>query len=220
MFTKEALGEVNKSLSTIGISKKDKTGNVKTTQYAMVTERIKGFRTICPAGSITTEIISLVDGVVTMKATITDETGKVIATGLAQEKETSSFINKTSFIENCETSAVGRALGFAGIGIDGSMASAEEVANAIMNQNTDRKADKPQTTAGQNRTEPDRTGQAAYPPVEQMVSDITEKMNGNKTLTEWVNNALAASNARDLSEMAFINENAIKAWWNKLYNKG
>ena len=53
---------------------------------------------------------------------------------MAQEKETSSFINKTSFIENCETSAVGRALGFAGIGIDGSMASAEEVANAIIQQ--------------------------------------------------------------------------------------
>jgi hypothetical protein len=57
-----------------------------------------------------------------------------LATGYAQEKESSSFINKTSYIENCETSAVGRALGFCGFGIDVSVASYEEVANAINNQ--------------------------------------------------------------------------------------
>ena len=54
-------------------------------------------------------------------------------------KENSSFINKTSYIENCETSAVGRALGMAGIGIDTAVASAEEVQNAINNQNKPRK---------------------------------------------------------------------------------
>ena len=52
----------------------------------------------------------------------------------AYEKEGSTFINKTSYIENCETSAVGRALGFLGIGIDGSVASADEVKTAILNQ--------------------------------------------------------------------------------------
>ncbi|MCQ2771082.1 MAG: hypothetical protein MJ236_04705, partial [Clostridia bacterium] len=56
---------------------------------------------------------------------------------IPQEKESSSFINKTSFIENCETSAVGRALGFAGIGSKTSIASAEEVRNAINNQPKD-----------------------------------------------------------------------------------
>ena len=129
MFTKEKLEEANKALGTVDISK----GNKKTA-YVMVNERVKAFRAICPGGCISTEIISLEDGVVTMRAVITDENKNVIATGMAQEKETSSFINKTSFIENCETSAVGRALGFAGIGIDGSMASAEEVANAIIQQ--------------------------------------------------------------------------------------
>lgn len=129
MFTKENIEQANKELGTVDISK----GNKKTA-YVMVNERVKAFRQICPSGSITTEIISLEDGVVTMRAIVSDENGNVIATGMAQEKETSSFINKTSFIENCETSAVGRALGFAGIGIDGSMASAEEVANAIIQQ--------------------------------------------------------------------------------------
>lgn len=137
MFTQESIEQANKELGTVDISK----GNKKTA-YVMVNERVKAFRKICPSGSITTEIVSLENGVVTMRAIITDEDNQIIATGLAQEKETSSFINKTSFIENCETSAVGRALGFAGIGIDGSMASAEEVANAIMNQEDKRKTEK------------------------------------------------------------------------------
>ena len=210
MFTKEELGEVNKSLSTVGISKKDKTGKVKTTQYAMVTERIKGFRNICPDGSITTEIISLVDGVVTMKATITDETGKVIATGLAQEKETSSFINKTSFIENCETSAVGRALGFAGIGVDGSMASAEEVANAIMNQNNQ------ETPQRQQQPGEDRTGEPANPTEESKVKDLMAVASKSEKVNGMITKLLETNNARDLAELAFMKPEIIKAWWQKL----
>lgn len=210
MFTKEALEEANKSLSTVGISKKDKTGKVKTTQYAMVTERIKGFRNICPDGSITTEIISLVDGVVTMKATITDETGRVIATGLAQEKETSSFINKTSFIENCETSAVGRALGFAGIGVDGSMASAEEVANAIMNQNNQ------ETPQRQPEPVEDRTGEPAYPEEDKMVADLMAVASKSEKVNGMITKLLETNNARDLAELAFMKPNIIKSWWQKI----
>lgn len=126
MFKAEDLKKANDELIKI---------DVKGKGYAMVTERIKAFRSICPCGSISTEIISLENGVVTMKTTVADEDGKILGTGLAQEKESNGYINKTSFIENCETSAVGRALGFVGIGIDDSMASAEEVANAIKNQN-------------------------------------------------------------------------------------
>ena len=59
---------------------------------------------------------------------------KPSATGIAYERESTSFINKTSYIENCETSCVGRALGMLGIGIDTSIASAEEVENALENQ--------------------------------------------------------------------------------------
>ena len=72
-----------------------------------------------------------------MKATCADENGSILGTGTAYEKEGSSFINKTSYIENCETSAVGRALGFAGFGIDTSIASAEEVMNAQYQQSLD-----------------------------------------------------------------------------------
>ena len=111
-----------------------RTTNIKGKEYAEVPQRIKAFRMVYPDGSIQTEIISLVDGVCTMKATILNDNGEIIGTGHAQEKETGSYINKTSYIENCETSAVGRALGMCGFGIDTSVASAEEVVNAISNQ--------------------------------------------------------------------------------------
>lgn len=125
-ITWEKLVKVNKAIKPVDIKGKD---------YAQVNGRIKAFRELCPNGTITTDIIELANGVVTMKATVYDEEGKILGTGLAQEKESSSYINKTSYIENCETSAVGRALGFAGIGVDGSMCSAEELVNAITNQN-------------------------------------------------------------------------------------
>ena len=101
--------------------------------YVMVNERVKAFRQICPMGQIVTEILSDVDGVVTMRASIIVD-DVLVATGTAFERETASYINKTSYIENCETSAVGRALGFLGIGIDDSMASADELANALSTQ--------------------------------------------------------------------------------------
>ena len=125
MITAETIKSVNERVKKI---------EVKGKNYTCVAARISAFRELCPVGAISTEILSLADGVVTMKTTITDENGKILATGMAQEKETSSNINKTSYIENCETSAVGRALGMLGIGSDEQMASAEEVANAINNQ--------------------------------------------------------------------------------------
>ena len=68
------------------------------------------------------------------KCTIADNSGRVIATGHAHEERSASNINKTSFVENCETSAVGRALAMLGIGIDTSIASANEVSDAIAKQ--------------------------------------------------------------------------------------
>lgn len=108
--------------------------DVKGKNYIQVNERIKAFRKVYPTGRITTDILTLENGIVTMQTTVADEEGKILATGLAQEKESSSYINKTSYIENCETSAIGRALGMCGFGIDNNIASAEELVNAITNQ--------------------------------------------------------------------------------------
>lgn len=128
MITSEKLKELNENIKKI---------EVKGKLYACVPARVAAFREMCPEGSITTEILHLEDGVVTMMTTVKDEAGNILATGLAQEKEGSSQVNRTSYIENCETSAVGRALGMLGIGSDEQMASAEEVANAINQQTAD-----------------------------------------------------------------------------------
>lgn len=111
-----------------------KTINIKGKEYVEVAERIRAFRQLHPNWSIETAILSNVDGIVLMQAVIKDETGRVLATGHAFEKQDSTYINQTSYIENCETSAVGRALGMLGIGIDTAIASAEEVATAQVNQ--------------------------------------------------------------------------------------
>ncbi len=87
-----------------------------------------------PQGRIETELVSCQEGICVFKAIVATNEGNILGIGHAYEKENSSFINKTSYIENCETSAVGRALGMAGFGIDTSVASAEEVQNAIEQQ--------------------------------------------------------------------------------------
>lgn len=122
------------------------TTNIKGKEYAEVNQRIKAFRMIYPMGTIDTEMISNENGICIFKATVGNgET--ILGVGHAYEKENSSFINKTSYIENCETSAVGRALGMAGFGIDTSVASAEEVQNAIMQQDDDKVIDKTKAQA-------------------------------------------------------------------------
>lgn len=115
-----------------------KTTDIKGKAYAEVPQRIKVFRCLFPEGFIRTELVSDDAGRCVFRAEVgyydEDGTAVVLGTGTAYEKESSSFINKTSYIENCETSAVGRALAMCGIGIDMSVASAEEVQNAIINQ--------------------------------------------------------------------------------------
>lgn len=108
--------------------------DIKGKSYMEVNQRIKAFRMLYPNGTIQTQMLSNENGVCIFRANIIDDKGTLLGTGTAYEKEDSSFINKTSYIENCETSAVGRALGMCGFGIDVSVASAEEVQNAINNQ--------------------------------------------------------------------------------------
>lgn len=137
--TYEEIKKANESIHTMLYERKDrKTGTVSKNEYATVSERIKAFRMVYPDGCIKTKMISNENGVCIFKAFVYvgEKLGNyLIATGTAYEKESSSFINQGSYIENCETSAVGRALGMAGFGIDTGIASAEEVQNAELNQN-------------------------------------------------------------------------------------
>lgn len=118
----EQIEKANKEIETIKLGTKG---------YAQVNERIKAYRKVYPTGSIITEIEEIRDDYVRIKTTVSDENKKIISTGTASEMLTGNqkkdYINLTSMIENCETSSVGRALGFAGFGVDTSIASAEDM---------------------------------------------------------------------------------------------
>jgi hypothetical protein len=105
--------------------------DIKGKDYAAVNERIKAFRKVYPSGIIITEIEEIKEDYVRTRAYVKDENGRIIATGTATEALTGDdkkdYINKTSMVENCETSSVGRALGFAGFGVDKAVASAEDI---------------------------------------------------------------------------------------------
>jgi len=116
------------------MSKKLKTTDIKGKPYVEVNERIRYFREHFEGHALETEIVTINDKECVLKAYVRNSEGRVVATGMAREVNGDSFINKTSYIENCETSAWGRALGNFGIGIDTSVASADEVNNAVKQQ--------------------------------------------------------------------------------------
>lgn len=133
--TYEDIRKANETIVTTGIERYNKkTGKKEIKEYAEVNQRVKAFRMVHPMGKILTEMLSNVDGVCLFRAEIYSGEGNLLGTGHAQEKESSSQINSTSYIENCETSAVGRALGMCGFGIDTSIASADEIKTAIQRE--------------------------------------------------------------------------------------
>lgn len=101
--------------------------NLHGNEYTQVQQRVEAFRKhVGTAYSIHSEILINDGKTVLIQANILDKDGRVIATGLAEELRGSSNVNKTSPIENCETSAWGRAL--ANLGLHGGkMASVEEI---------------------------------------------------------------------------------------------
>ena len=115
---------------------KFKTTNIRGKQYVEVNERIKFFRQEeqYKNWGVLTEFPIIDDTQCLCLCTITTPEGQIVAQGHAHEEKASSNINKTSYVENCETSAVGRALAMLGIGIDTSIASANEVEDAIAKQ--------------------------------------------------------------------------------------
>ena len=140
-----------------GLERALKTVDIKGKAYVTVNERVKYFREHFTGYKLISEIVyhnevkfvewhefdaegnkinksAWTKGEICFKASIFNEQDDLVATGYAIEKADSSYINKTSYIENCETSAWGRALANFAIGVDSSVASADEVANAIKNQ--------------------------------------------------------------------------------------
>lgn len=143
MIDSKKLKEINENIESMEFKRKDKeTGEIKITQYVEVAKRIEAFRELIPNGSIIPEIVDERDETsgnqtihsIRIKTTVLDEDGKTLAVAHAEEKN-NTYINKTSLIENCESSSVGRALGFLGIGIKKGIASNEEMQKVIAEQN-------------------------------------------------------------------------------------
>ena len=124
--------------------------SIRGRRYATVDARVLAFWELYPDGSIETEMLSDDGDRCVFKATAYDMDAP-IATGHAFEIRTASAVNKTSYIENCETSAVGRALGFLGIGSNGSIASADEVEAAIGQQEAQEAPDDGRTAEGRGK---------------------------------------------------------------------
>jgi ABC-type Fe3+-hydroxamate transport system substrate-binding protein len=116
-----------------------KSVNIKGKEYITVNERLIFFRSQpqYKGWRISEEVVSLDDKEGLFKVTIINPDGFEMAVAHAQEYRDSSYINKTSFVENGFTSALGRALGYLGIGIDTAIASADEVQTAVNNQPKD-----------------------------------------------------------------------------------
>lgn len=129
-MTYEELKEVNKRLPRIPIHKKE---------YATVAARVQAFRELYPEGFIRTSIIAREGNMIIMQAEAgiydrENDMDLTLGIGTASEEKTTDAMHRTSYIEICETSAIGRALGFLGIGSETSIASAEEVRGAITAQ--------------------------------------------------------------------------------------
>ncbi len=119
-----------------------KSVNIKGKEYITVNERLIFFRSQpqYKGWRISEDVVSLDEKEGLFKVTIINPEGFEMAVAHAQEYRDSSYINKTSFVENGFTSALGRALGYLGIGIDTAIASADEVQTAVNNQPKDNKS--------------------------------------------------------------------------------
>ena len=109
--------------------------NIKGKNYRLVSDRVKQFRQDYEGHRMETEMLHF-DGVhIILKVSVLDSKGNTLADGIAAEKVGSSNINQTSFAENCQTSAVGRALAFLDEKLMGdSLPSADEMSGAINQQ--------------------------------------------------------------------------------------
>lgn len=125
------------------------TVSIKGKEYVLVKDRILAFNELYPGGEITTELLTHPDSpkiVVKATVTISGVSGRIRAfTGHSQATVGQGYINETAALENAETSAVGRALAFLGIGIIDSVASADEL-NKAKGSKSSRKEIKPVNT--------------------------------------------------------------------------
>jgi hypothetical protein len=145
----------DKSLKDKKIELKSKKTGKKQGDYVLVASRVVYFNEMYPNGCITTYLKRSEDKIVLMEAVVTPDVDKPERrfNGHAQEMWGDGYINRTSALENCETSAVGRALAMMGIGVLDSIASVDEVVKA-QNRESFFKSKKPEKKEAPPQKEP------------------------------------------------------------------
>jgi len=116
---------------------KKKAVDIKGKKYILISDRVIFFNENYPNGCIQTEQLESTDRVEFKAIVIPDaKTPQRFFTGHSQAVWGEGYINKSSALENAETSAVGRALGMMGIGVIDSIASVDEINKAVAQEKT------------------------------------------------------------------------------------
>ena len=208
-----------------------KTNGIKTTKigkkdYVEVDERIRLFWELHPTWSLITEMIYNCEEnmVVIFKATIMDDNDKIRATGHAREfqADKKSMVNKTSHVENCETSAIGRACGVKGIITEYGLASANEVRGAKeLEKQLDELNKKPSTPAPSISSAVEFTSkpEPKTVPDETLTKDAPQEMIDNilgKSSNKSINDELISLNARAMKITTVEEGTAISDEYRKM----
>ena len=155
--------------------------------YTMVAQRVQAFRAAAGVeGQILTEVIEQTDQRVMVKASISvwrDGAWSLVANDFAEEYRNQGPVNKTSALENCCTSAIGRALSAAGLS-GGEYASSFEVDNAIHAKPAAVAAPKPKAEAPKPKKAPEPTPTPAKEPETEQLDDLQTVFTGMVTLMD------------------------------------
>ena len=161
--------------------------NLKGKTYTMVAQRVQAFRAAAGVeGQILTEVIEQTDQRVMVKASISvwrDGAWSLVANDFAEEYRNQGPVNKTSALENCCTSAIGRALSAAGLS-GGEYASSFEVDNAIHAKPAAVAASKPKVEAPKPKKAPEPTPTPAKEPETEQLDDLQTVFTGMVTLMD------------------------------------
>ena len=155
--------------------------------YASVDERLPLFWKDCPRGRIVTELV-VDDGTrIVVKAELYADIEDPVptTTGYAEEVRGSSMVNKTSAMENCETSAIGRSLSNYQYQGAKKRASLEEVVK-VYRQGGELSATGPTTSANSDGPTPKQLGmlraknwEGAVPATKREASELIDRLLNN-----------------------------------------
>ena len=195
-----------------------KTINIKGKEYVTVNERLKEFRNNFKDYALITEIVELGSDYATVKASIFDEKGVLRATGYAREVVAKSPINKYAFLENCETSAIGRALGNFGIGIDEAVCTADELIQKLSHED-----DKPQKTEFEKAATAEKT--ATTKAINKAIKNGEDKLikqpkTKEKLLEQFEQSIQFLANVKDFGTISQTQHDFINNLCSELFERG